>query len=332
MQCERGSVRTLPTPNPEEVAVSLSNDRVDVGIRTPTLDLVELRDSVSAAEQAVTYWSGELQRRVGELQALDGVFVSMLSALMGTQEARLDAGELAVRQAQARLARAQEGLQQAVAALAAGEEAHRRSADERVARIGRLELEADTIRGSSHPQAERLELLEAEAQHLRSELQGLTEAIEAGAGLRAFLGSQAVSRDPSRSGMLAQIGLIGGVGQGRLRQGLASDQEEAAVRARRFEEACAALGIDLRLETHTSGPSAASRLVDLATGLAADVPLGLSVADLHYASTIQDRLGAVREEVALTIEGLTGRLVQVRDRIEALDAERLELLEALGGR
>ncbi|HHO52808.1 MAG TPA: hypothetical protein ENK18_18515 [Deltaproteobacteria bacterium] len=324
-------MRTLIHPDPREAILRLQ-DRLG-STAPPTLDLVSLQDGLIAAGQAVAYWEQELGRRVAELQALDGLVVSVFSALMGTREERLDAAELAVRGARARLVRAREGLKVAQAALAEGELAHQRGADAAVIRLGELELAADALRGTSHPLAERLELLEAEADELRSELSCLAEAIQVGSALRAYLGARSMAREGPTSPVsaLARATVLGRFAQTQQRRALAQDQEEIVARARRFEEACAALGLDVRIATEVAGPDTALQLMDLASGLV-DAPLGLSLVELQHADSVQARRESVREDVLLTLEGLSGRRAQIQAKLEALDSARRELLEGLGRR
>ncbi len=325
MQCWRTRARTPPdtgeelTPRPDPHGP----DAVD-------LQLVTLRDSVTTAKRAVRYWSGELQRRIEELQSLDGVVSSMFSMLMGTRESQLDASEASVREAQARLAKARAQVAAAEAALASGEQRRAVEADRRVERIGALELLADAIRGSSHPAADRLDLLEAEIEHLRSGLDAFGEAMQAGGSLRAALGLFEMGRlaQDTRSVLsLSSSTMLSHAARIRQERDETSKIEAAIARIQPFEAACAALGVELILDKDLSR----NRDADLAVDLVSEQLIGLPIAHLYGLGQLEEKIASMREIVTMTLEGLSAQRTQVIDRLRSLEAERTELLSGFEG-
>ncbi|MBX2801639.1 MAG: hypothetical protein KTR31_28435 [Myxococcales bacterium] len=306
-------------------------DDEDDGPPSANADRVGLQDAVKAARRSVAYWEEELQKRVQEVQSLDGMVSTVLNRLLGTHEAKIEAGIAAVQEARARLEQARTSVERAEQGVHDFERQSAQAAAAREARDSQLEALADQVRGTAHPSAAQLDEIEIELDATEAELAPLRTALTHGASLAAYLGSLLMkyqrAADSDNLGDLASMA----VGT-RFREQLAELKrgvQDLPERARAFDEACQAIGLSMRTERRSD--------VRTSSGSPAFETL-LSVTGNHWVSTMLSAhrldefhglIRSVHEDTDLTVQGLQDRLTGLQKRADTLRSERRRLLRTL---
>ena len=289
-------------------------------------ELVELHDAVRAARRAEQYWMEQLARRIMEAKDLEGPIASTFQTLLGTRERSVRAAAHAVARAEERLEWARRSVQEAIDRLRDGERRHEEAKQAHANVLGALEQLANQIRGTTHPAARQLDEIELRLGNVRVEMEGFSNAIAAGSALAAYLGAArsrwvgarvTPSRDPDKYDLRG----FDAVGD------LEDAAEELPARIRLFEDACAQIGVDMRLgQVHTPGPGMQPAFMLLSL-------LGrrefAAIAELQRANGLDDQLKRVQEEVSGAVDAMLERMQDFKRDADALDAKRRALLSSL---
>ena len=296
-------------------------DQEDQAPQPDNRHLVALREAVFTARSSVTYWERQIQQRVREAKALDGWLTSTIALLMGTYDERARRGVDAVREAQTCLEQARRRLQQAEQALAVGERGHDRAVEQHEAHLDQV---ADQIRGTQHPAATELDHIELVLGQLQAEVEPLTTAVTAGAALAAKLGAIFRNQEGILHDMLnrAQFPLAAVATGTQQHLALRRTLDNIGQQARKFEDACATVGVEIRVGLNGSNAQGWHRtLIHLADSM-----------EPNEMRRFRDDLQYVHMDVEGATQGLLARLGTVRSQIAQLEEQRRDLLKGVSTR
>jgi len=282
----------------------------------PDLEMVELRDAAETAERAVIHWQERLRRKVAAAHDLGGFVSWILDSVAGSRRARIDAAVAEVEAVKQRLDQAIRTRDEALARLADAEQIRLDQVAEADALRARREALADRVRVAAHPLAERFNAIEAELDTLQLEHDVVRQAYVTGTSLAAALKStrRAIDNAAAASPRSDDRPRVAAIDETRMRR--------LESQARAFEDACATMGLSIRVHVDTP---IRDPLGDLVRKWGHSLVRGMmtAVESERFARSLQGALEATEGTLAPLLQQLEG----LQARLDRLKQEREGILQ-----